>query len=123
MAAVAVAERVSVLETKVENIDEKIDDIKIDIRDMHDCLDRTRDTVTGQLDEILTEYRNNRTDFYKHVDKLHQEQSLQHAELAGKIDELEKFKSKWSYLLLGFIAALGWAASVDFKAIVQMFGF
>ncbi len=123
MAAVAVSERVSVLETKVENINEKIDDIKIDIKDMHDCLDRTRDTVTGQLDEMLKEYRTSRVDFYDHLNKIHHEQTAQHAELAGKIDELEKFKSKWTYLGLGFIAALGWASSVDFKAILQMFGF
>ncbi len=123
MAAVAVTERVSVLETKVENINEKIDDIKVDIKDMHDCLDRTRDQVTGQLDEMLIEYRTNKTDFYEHIDRMHQEQSNQHKELAGKIDELEQFRTRWTYLILGFIAALGWASNVDFKSIAQMFGF
>jgi len=45
----ALPERVSVLETKVENINEKLVDLKTDVRDMHDCLDNTRDTVLAQL--------------------------------------------------------------------------
>ena len=51
-AAVALAtvpERVSVLETKVDNIEEKLDDIKVDVKDMHDCLDRTRDEVLAHI--------------------------------------------------------------------------
>ena len=86
----ALAERVSVLETKVEAIDEKIDEVKADIKDMHDCLDRTRDTLTDTLKEMRTEA------------------TSQHNELASKITELEQFRMKWTYMALGGLAVLGW---------------
>ena len=35
-------ERLGIVETKVENLGEKLDDIKVDVKEMHDCLDRTR---------------------------------------------------------------------------------
>ena len=101
-------ERVSVLETKVEAIDEKLDELKVDVKDMHDCLDRTRDQVNEKLDEMLGEYRSNRDKFFAHADELHKIQTQQHNELAGKIDDLEKFRAKWTYLALGGIAVLGW---------------
>ena len=42
-------ERVSVLEVKVTHVDQKIDELKVDVKEMHDCLDRTRDTVMDEL--------------------------------------------------------------------------
>ena len=104
-------ERVSVLETKVEAIDEKLDDLKVDVRDMHDCLDRTRDQVNEKLDEMLSEYRSNRDKFYAHADELHKIQSQQHNELAEKIDDLEKFRAKWTYMGLGGVAVIGWLSA------------
>ncbi len=109
--SVPTQERVSVLETKVEVIDEKIDDLKVDVKDMHDCLDRTRDQVNEKLDEMLDEYRSNRDRFYAHADELHKIQTAQHHELADKISDLEKFRDKWTYLALGGIAVIGWAAA------------
>jgi dsDNA-specific endonuclease/ATPase MutS2 len=100
----AVAERVGVLETKVQHIDEKIDGIKVDVKDMHDCLDRTRD----DLKQTLTEMRSESTN--------------QHNELAGKINEIEKFKNKWMYLILGAAAALGWAGHFDLSLITNLIG-
>jgi uncharacterized coiled-coil DUF342 family protein len=104
-------ERVSVLETKVEAIDEKLDDLKVDVKDMHDCLDRTRDQVNEKLDEMLTEYRSNRDRFYAHADELHKIQTSQHHELADKISDLEKFRAKWTYLVLGGVAVIGWISA------------
>jgi uncharacterized coiled-coil DUF342 family protein len=104
-------ERVSVLETKVEAIDEKLDDLKVDVRDMHDCLDRTRDQVNEKLDEMLGEYRSNRDRFYAHADELHKIQTAQHHELADKISDLEKFRAKWTYLILGGVAVIGWISA------------
>jgi len=106
--AIPTQERVSVLETKVEAIDEKLDDLKVDVKDMDDCLDRTRDQVNEKLDTMLGEYRSNRDKFFAHADELHKIQTEQHNELADKISDLEKFRAKWSYLILGGIAVLGW---------------
>lgn len=89
-ALATVPERVSVLETKVDNIEEKIDDLKSDVKEMHDCLDRTRDSI---MDQLAVMHKSN-------VD--------QHGELAGKIKALEQFKTKWVYLTAGALAAAGW---------------
>jgi hypothetical protein len=102
-----VPERVSVLETKVDNIEEKLDDIKIDVKDMHDCLDRTRDGIMEQLVAM----NKNSCD--------------QHAELAGKISDLEKIKSKWSMymmVLLAFGAGTGWAGHLNLPLILKFLG-
>lgn len=104
-------ERVSVLETKVEAIDEKLDDLKVDVKDMHDCLDRTRDTLYEKLDIMLAEYRDNRDRFYAHADELHKIQTEQHNELAVKLSDLENFRAKWTYLILGGVAVIGWVAA------------
>jgi uncharacterized coiled-coil DUF342 family protein len=111
IASVPTQERVSVLETKVEAIDEKLDDLKVDVKDMHDCLDRTRDQVNEKLDEMLDEYRSTRDKFYAHADDLHKQQTEQHHELADKISDLEKFRAKWTYLVLGGVAVIGWASA------------
>jgi phosphate starvation-inducible protein PhoH len=84
------AERLGIVETKVVNLDEKIDDLKVDVKDMHDCLDRTRDDLTAKLDEM------------------YQASCVQHAELAKKISAMEKLKDKWTYATMGGIVVVGW---------------
>ena len=100
-------ERVSVLETKVENIDEKLVDLKADVKEMHDCLDLTRDGIMKQLD------------------KMHDESCRQHQELAGKVGDLEKAKNKYTtYVMAGlaFAAGTGWLNAVSFPHILKFLG-
>ena len=121
----ALPERVSVLETKVENINEKLVDLKSDVKDMHDCLDNTRDTVLAQLNKMTDEYRTNAEKYYQHANYLNEQQSAQHNELAGKIGELEKVKSKWTmYAMVGlaFAAGTGWINAVNFPHILKFLG-
>ncbi len=102
-----VVERVGVLETKVQHIDEKIDDLKIGVKDMHDCLDRTRDTLTDTLAAMRSEA------------------TSQHNELAGKIKDLEKQKQKlMTYGMIGmaFVAGLGWTGQLNIQTIFKFFG-
>ena len=82
-------ERLGIVETKVANLDEKLDEIKIDVKDMHDCLDKTRDSVMAKLDDMYGA------------------SCEQHSQLANKITELERFKQKWIYMTAGGIAVLG----------------
>lgn len=122
---VTLPERVSVLETKVDNIEEKIVDLKVDIKDMHDCLDRTRDEIKGQLQDMLVEYRSNRDNYYAHASKLHEEDQLQHTLLAGKIADLERQKHKFTlYAMLGlaFAAGAGWVGHTDIKLLFKFLG-
>jgi chromosome segregation ATPase len=118
-------ERVSVLETKVENINEKLVDLKADVKEMHDCLDNTRDVVMAQLDKMTGEYRDNAAKYYEHANHLNELQSAQHDELAGKISELEKVKSKWTmYAMaaLAFAAGTGWINAINFPHILKFLG-
>ena len=83
------AERLGIVETKVVNLDEKLDDLKVDVKEMHNCLDKTRDGLMGKLDEMYSA------------------SCTQHSELANKISELEKFRMKWVYMISGGVAVLG----------------
>ena len=104
---VLLPERVSILETKVENINEKLTDIKTDVKEMHDCLDQTRDLLADKLKEMA------------------EASNSQHAELAGKIGDLEKIKSKWTmYTMVGlaFAAGSGWVNAVNLPHLLKFLG-
>ena len=83
-------ERLGIVETKVENLDGKIDDLKADVKEMHDCLDRTGDSLHAALKEMT------------------KNSAEAHDDLAKKISDLEKFKTKWMYLIMGGVAVMGW---------------
>jgi lipid II:glycine glycyltransferase (peptidoglycan interpeptide bridge formation enzyme) len=85
-------ERIGIVETKVENLNEKMDELKVDVKNMHDCLDRTRDDIKAQLAEM------------------YDASCTQHAELAKKISALEKAKEKWTWIGAGIIGAGGFFA-------------
>lgn len=82
-------ERIGIVETKVENLNEKIDHLKVDVKDMHDCLDRTRDDLKGQLE------------------RMYSASCEQHAELAKKISTLEKIREKTMWMIAGGVAVAG----------------
>ena len=85
------AERIGVVETKVQNLDEKLDDLKIDVKEMHDCLDKTREGLTEKLGEMYTT------------------SCSQHEALAKEIAELKMQRDKWVWWAAGALATFGWA--------------
>ena len=91
------AERLGVVETKVENLNEKLDTIKVDVKDMHDCLDRTRDDLTQKLDTMYNT------------------SCSQHQALADEIGQLKKDKDRLVWLVGGGIAVLGWLSGYSEK--------
>ena len=123
----ALPERVGVLESKVENINEKLVDLKSDVKEMHDCLDRTGDKLDAKLCEMQEEYRANAGRYFEHADKLHAEDVATHIKLADRIGELEKIKSKWTMYAMAamaFIAGTGWLSghSVNIPQILKFLG-
>jgi chromosome segregation ATPase len=103
----ALPERVAVVEIKVEAINEKLSDIKADVKDMHDCLDNTRDLLDKKLCEMADA------------------SNSQHAELAAKIGDLEKVKSKYTMyamIALAFAAGTGWLNSVHLPHLLKFIG-
>ena len=118
-------ERVGIVETKVESIKEQIADLKGDVKDMHDCLDNTRDTVLAQLDKMTDEYRANAANYYEHANHLNELQTEQHNELASKIVSLEKIKSKvtmYAMASLAFAAGAGWINAINFPQVLKFLG-
>jgi hypothetical protein len=76
-------ERIGILETKV-------DSLKEDVKELHLCLDKTRDHLTEKLDEMYAA------------------SCSQHAQLAKELGDVKKFKDKWTYTIFTGLAVLGW---------------
>ena len=103
----ALPERVAVVETKVDQIEEKLDDLKVGVKDMHECLDNTRDLLTEKLSEMS------------------QASDAQHNDLYKKINELERIKSKvvmYSMVGLAFAAGAGWINAINFPHVLKFLG-
>jgi phage host-nuclease inhibitor protein Gam len=79
------AERIAVVETQVKNLDEKIDDLQVEVKSSH-------------------------SDIKTQLTAMYEASCTQHAELATKIKDLEGFRMKWTYLVLGGLAVLGWVS-------------
>lgn len=104
-------ERLGIVETKVQNLTEKVDDLKTDVKDVHECLDRTRDSLELKLDTMLVEYRDNRERYYARLDTMEEEAKNAHGALESKIANLEQVKNKYtlySIAALAFLAGAGW---------------
>ena len=95
-------ERVGVLETKVNHIHEKIDDLKTDVKEMHDCLDRTRDCLMEELKSMSN----------KSMDA--------HSDLASKISDLENSKNRVIFMFAGGVAVFGWVTG-HFDLLIKFF--
>lgn len=96
----SVAERVSVLETKVDNFNEKLDDVKGDITANHESLIQTLKTMRD-------------------------ESTTQHNELAGKVKDLQTLKDKWikwGMVALAFMAGAGWIHASNIKDLIKLIG-
>ena len=87
------AERLGIVETKVYNLDEKIDELKVDVKDVHDCLDRTRDTLTEQLE------------------KMYNASCEQHSALAKEITALKSQRDRWVWTSAGALVVLAWLSA------------
>jgi len=118
-------ERVAVVETKVDSMIVCIEEIKGDVKEMHDCLDRTRDEVLRELKEMQKAYWDNAKKYYEHAEDLNTQQSEQHDELAGKIKELQSVKDKWvkySLAAMAFAVGAGWINSVNLPTLLKFLG-
>lgn len=96
-------ERIGIVETKVENLNSKLDELKIDVKDMHDCLDKTRDDLKSDLE------------------KMYSASCEQHSTLAKEISELKKLRDKWTWMIAGGLAVGGWVAGHSEKIFKLLF--
>jgi uncharacterized coiled-coil DUF342 family protein len=125
-------ERVAVVETKVdamivciESIKESQKDIRSDVKDMHDCLDNTREMLADKLEKMQDEYRANSTKYFEHAEKLHAADGVIHDKMDERLSSLEKVKNKYTtyaMVVLAFAAGTGWLNSVQFPHLLKFFG-
>lgn len=128
----ALPERVAVVETKInamivciESIKDSQKDIRSDVKDMHDCLDNTREMLANKLEKMQEEYRANSTKYFEHAEKLHAADGVIHEKMDERLNTLEKLKSKWTmYIMAGlaFAAGTGWINAVNFPHILKFLG-
>ena len=86
---------IAVLQVQVKNIEEKIGDLKTDLKSIHESLDANADETREML-------------------KTMRELDLkEHSELAGKISTLEK----WRWMMMGAGVILG---SIGFETIAKL---
>lgn len=96
-------ERIGVVETKVENLSEKLDELKVDVKEMHDCLDKTREGLTAKLEEM------------------YQASCDQHTALGKEISAIKNQRDRLVWTFAGVIAAGGFFAGHSDK-ILKIFG-
>ena len=125
-------ERVAVVETKInamidciESIKESQKDIRGDVKDVHDCLDNTRELLADKLEKMQDEYRINSVKYFEHAEKLHAADGVIHDVMDERLNKLEKLKNKWTmYVMaaLAFAAGTGWLNSVQFPHVLKFLG-
>ena len=79
--------RVAVLETKVEAVSSKLDEVKTDIKEVHACLHKTRELILSE------------------IKALRQEENAQHERFNKRLTVLEN----WSWYLIGIACDVGFA--------------
>lgn len=97
------AERLGIVETKVHGLDEKLDDLKVDVKDVHECLDKTRDDLTEQLKTM------------------YDASCEQHSALAKEINTLKSQRDKWIWIAAGGLATFGWVSGHT-EILLKIFG-
>jgi flagellar capping protein FliD len=88
-----VTERLGIVETKVENLNEKIDDIKVDIKDVHDCLDQAKNDLKQQLNTM------------------YDTSCAQHTIMSQELSKLKSERDKWVWTGAGILIIISWIIS------------
>jgi DNA-binding ferritin-like protein len=86
---------IAVLQVQVKNIEDKVGEIKEDLKQIHECLDRNAEETRNLLKEMR------------------EEDSQAHDKLASKVSALEK----WRWMLMGAGVVIG---SLGFDAIAKL---
>ena len=129
---VMLPERVAIVETKInamidciESIKESQKDIRSDVKDVHDCLDNTREMLADKLEKMQDEYRANSVKYFEHAEKLHAADGVIHDKMDTRLNNLEKVKSKYTMyamVILAFAAGTGWLNAVQFPHLLKFLG-
>jgi DNA-binding ferritin-like protein len=86
---------IAVLQVQVKNIEEKVGEIKDDVKQLHDALDKNAEETRAMLKSMR------------------EEDSAAHDKLSSKVSALEK----WRWMMMGAGVILG---SIGFETIAKM---
>lgn len=118
-----VDERIGILEERTTNIGVRLDEVRQEVKEMHDCLDRTRDLLDAKMESMLMEYRQNRDNFYTKLDEHNRTNTQGHQEMMTKINDLERAKNKVTIIgiaLAAFIAGTGYLTHGEVAKIIRL---
>lgn len=93
---------VAVLQVQYSHLNEKVDEIKADLKDFRDHIDSHMSAINAAIE-------NSKTHFESALATLKEDNKKQHGELEKKVSALEK----WRWMLMGagvFAGAIGWPA-------------
>jgi len=107
MIMATIEERVGVVETKVTYLGEKIDDLKQDVKSVHDAVESISDDMDKKLDKMLDIYNVNRDTYYEKLEENKEEAKKANTKVLEKLDNLEDFKNRWVYLITGAAIVIG----------------
>jgi DNA-binding transcriptional regulator YiaG len=85
--------RVAVLETRVEAISVKLDEVRADIKEVHVCLHKTRELILDQIENLRTQ------------------ENTQHDKFNTRLSQLEN----WRWYTIGIVSAIGVVANLLFN--------
>jgi ElaB/YqjD/DUF883 family membrane-anchored ribosome-binding protein len=114
------SERLAIVETKVANIEQNVVELKTDVKDLHDCLDRTRDLLEKKLDDMLDEYRENRERYYSVLETNRKEAVEAHEVLENKISNIEKIKTKATFAIIGIVAFIAGTGYLTIEQVAKV---
>lgn len=85
--------RVAVLESQVDTISIKIDEVRADIKEVHACLHKTRELILDEINALRTQ------------------DNQEHKEQNSRITTLEN----WRWYIIGIVTAIGIVANYLLK--------
>ena len=121
MIMATIEERVGVVETKVTYLGEKIDDLKQDVKSVHDAVESISDDMDKKLDKMLDIYNVNRDTYYEKLEENKEEAKKANTKVLEKLDNLEDFKNRWVYLITGAAIVIGFVMG-HLSEIVRVLG-
>lgn len=86
---------IAILQVQVKNIEDKVSEIKEDLKSVHDCLDRNSEEMKVMIKEMQ------------------ESDNVAHAALAKKVSALEK----WRWMMMGAGVVIG---SLGFEAVAKL---
>lgn len=81
--------------------------------------------IKDQISEVKDDMTSNHTSLVKTLEEMKTASTTQHAELAGKIKDLQTVKDKWmkyGMIALAFAAGAGWIHSANIREVIKLFG-